>query len=304
MVEIVGIRFMQAGKICYFDPTNIKFNVGDKVVVETARGLELGDVVLGNRDVPEDEIVQPLKKIERLATKKDIETFDKNNEREKEAFAICKEKIKSHDLEMKLIDVEYTIDNTKVVFYFTADGRVDFRELVKDLAAHFKMRIELRQVGVRDEAKMLGGIGACGRPLCCNKWLADFQPVSIKMAKTQNLSLNPAKISGTCGRLMCCLNYENEVYVELRRGMPNVDEKIKTKDGMAKVIGVNLLVNDIKARLIEKDSETGEEKLSTDVFTYKKEDIKRIDRKNKKKESLYEEVDEETLKEIKELIKD
>jgi len=304
MVEIVGIRFMQAGKIYYFDPTNIKFNVGDKVVVETARGLELGDVVLGNRDVPEDEIVQPLKKIERLATKKDIETFDKNNEREKEAFAICKEKIKSHDLEMKLIDVEYTIDNTKVVFYFTADGRVDFRELVKDLAAHFKMRIELRQVGVRDEAKMLGGIGACGRPLCCNKWLADFQPVSIKMAKTQNLSLNPAKISGTCGRLMCCLNYENEVYVELRRGMPNVDEKIKTKDGMAKVIGVNLLVNDIKARLIEKDSETGEEKLSTDVFTYKKEDIKRIDRKNKKKESLYEEVDEETLKEIKELIKD
>ncbi len=304
MVEIVGIRFMQAGKIYYFDPTDIKFSVGDKVVVETARGLELGDVVLSNRQVPENEIVQPLKKIERIATQKDIEAFDKNNEKEKEAFAICKEKIKAHNLDMKLIDVEYTIDNTKVVFYFTADGRVDFRELVKDLAAHFKMRIELRQVGVRDEAKMLGGIGACGRPLCCNKWLADFQPVSIKMAKTQNLSLNPAKISGTCGRLMCCLNYENDVYGELRRGMPNVDERIKTKEGLAKVIGVNLLINEIKVRLIEKDEETEEEKLSTDVYTYKKEDIKRIDKKIKKKENIYDEVDEETLKEIKELIKD
>ena len=304
MVEIVGIRFMQAGKIYYFDPTDIKFNVGDKVVVETARGLELGDVVLSNRQVPENEIVQPLKKIERIATQKDIEAFDKNNEKEKEAFEICKEKIKAHDLDMKLIDVEYTIDNTKVVFYFTADGRVDFRELVKDLAAHFKMRIELRQVGVRDEAKMLGGIGACGRPLCCNKWLADFQPVSIKMAKTQNLSLNPAKISGTCGRLMCCLNYENDVYSELRRGMPNIDEKIKTKEGLAKVIGVNLLINEIKVRLIEKDEETEEEKLSTDVYTYQKEDIKRIDKKPKRKENIYDEVDEETLKEIKELIKD
>ncbi|HKK95253.1 MAG TPA: stage 0 sporulation family protein [Anaerovoracaceae bacterium] len=304
MIEIVGIRFMQAGKIYYFDPTNIKFNVGDKVVVETARGLELGDVVLANREVGEDEIVQPLKTVERIATDKDIENREKSSEREKEAFSVCKEKIIEHKLDMKLIDVEYTIDNTKVVFYFTADGRVDFRELVKDLASYFKMRIELRQVGVRDESKMLGGIGACGRPLCCNKWLADFQPVSIKMAKTQNLSLNPAKISGVCGRLMCCLNYENDVYSELRKGMPNVDEKIKTNDGTAKVISINLLKNDIKARLVEKDKETGEEKLSTDVYAYKKEDIKRIDKKKKNKENIYEEVDEETLKEIKELIKD
>jgi cell fate regulator YaaT (PSP1 superfamily) len=191
-----------------------------------------------------------------------------------------------------------------VVFYFTADGRVDFRELVKDLASHFRMRIELRQVGVRDEAKMLGGIGACGRPLCCNKWLSDFQPVSIKMAKVQNLSLNPAKISGTCGRLMCCLNYENDVYNELRKGMPHVDERIKTKDGFAKVIGINLLVNEIKARLVEKDKNSGEEKFSSDIYTYSKEDIKRIDKRNKKPANVLDEVDAETLKEIKEISKE
>lgn len=304
MVEIVGVRFMQAGKIYYFDPTNKKFDVGDRVVVETARGMELGTIALENREVKESDIVQPLKKIERKAADKDIENNKNNKIKEKEALGICKEKIRKHDLDMKLIDVEYTVDNTKVVFYFTADGRVDFRELVKDLAAHFRMRIELRQVGVRDEAKILGGIGACGRPLCCNKWLSDFQPVSIKMAKVQNLSLNPAKISGTCGRLMCCLNYENDVYNELRKGMPHVEERIKTKDGIAKVIGVNLLANDIKARLIEKDKNTGEEKLSSDVHNYCKEDIKRIDKKNKKPASILEEVDAETLKEIKELIKE
>ncbi len=211
---------------------------------------------------------------------------------------------------MKLIDVEYTFDNSKIIFYFTADGRVDFRELVKDLAAVFKMRIELRQIGVRDEAKMMGGIGSCGRALCCHSWLSDFEPVSIKMAKVQNLSLNPAKISGICGRLMCCLKYENDIYMELRRGMPDTGEKIKTPDGMARVVDTNILENKVRVRLImEKDKKDGtEEKLTPDIYTYKKEEIKRVerhkDRREKENANLFEGMDAETMKEMEEIIKD
>ena len=222
---------------------------------------------------------------------------------------LCQEKVDAHGLEMKLIDVEYTFDNSKVVFYFTADGRVDFRELVKDLAAVFRMRIELRQIGVRDEAKMLGGVGNCGRGLCCNTWLSDFEPVSIKMAKVQNLSLNPSKISGICGRLMCCLKFENEVYTHLKKGMPSVGERVKTPDGMAVVTDVNILENIIKTRLVveEYSKEKGtEEKLSTELYNYSKEEIKRVNKKNnnKKKEDDLADLDGELLKEIKELMKD
>jgi len=229
---------------------------------------------------------------------------------------LCQEKVDKHGLVMKLIDVEYTFDNSKIVFYFTADGRVDFRELVKDLAGGFKMRIELRQIGVRDEAKMLGGIGSCGRALCCHSWLADFEPVSIKMAKVQNLSLNPSKISGICGRLMCCLKYENDIYMEFRRGMPDVGEKIKTPDGMAKVVETNLLENTIKVRLYTDEKPKGkkgeeaqdeqDEKLSSDIYTYKKQEIKRFEKRrdSSKNMDIFEGVDEDTMKEIEELIKD
>ena len=230
---------------------------------------------------------------------------------------LCQEKIDKHGLVMKLIDVEYTFDNSKIVFYFTADGRVDFRELVKDLAGVFKMRIELRQIGVRDEAKMLGGIGSCGRALCCHSWLADFEPVSIKMAKVQNLSLNPAKISGICGRLMCCLKYENDIYMELRKGMPDVGERIKTPDGMGKVTDTNLLAGTVRARLYVEDkprrkkgeeeaAPSQEEQLSDDIYTYKKQDIRRLDKRkdNRKNANLFEGVDADTMKEIEELIKD
>ena len=234
---------------------------------------------------------------------------------------LCQEKVDKHGLVMKLIDVEYTFDNSKIIFYFTADGRVDFRELVKDLAGVFKMRIELRQIGVRDEAKMMGGIGSCGRSLCCNSWLADFEPVSIKMAKVQNLSLNPAKISGICGRLMCCLKYENDIYMELRRGMPEPGEKIKTPDGLAKVVETNILENKIRVRLFVDDkppvkgkkgdkndepaAEEQEEKLTPDIYTYKKEEIRRIEkRRENSSKNLFEGVDADTMKEIEELIKD
>ncbi len=310
MVKIVGIKFKEAGKLYYFSPGGHKVEVGDNVIVETARGLEFGKVTLAETEVKESEIVAPLKSIIRIANEKDKKKHKENLEKKEEAMRLCQEKVDAHGLEMKLIDVEYTFDNSKVVFYFTADGRVDFRELVKDLAAVFRMRIELRQIGVRDEAKMLGGVGNCGRGLCCNTWLSDFEPVSIKMAKVQNLSLNPSKISGICGRLMCCLKFENEVYTHLKKGMPSVGEKIKTPDGMAVVTDVNILENIIKTRLVLEEGSKEkniEEKLSTELYSYGKEEIRRVNKKhnnNKKKEDDLADLDGDLLKEIKELMKD
>lgn len=305
MVTVAGIRFKTAGKVYFFNPDNIKVKIGDNVIVETARGLEFGTVTMGPEQVEEKSVIQPLKKIIRLADEKDTRQHKENVEKKEKAMAKCQEKVDKHGLDMKLIDVEYTFDNSKIIFYFTADGRVDFRELVKDLASVFKMRIELRQIGVRDEAKMMGGIGACGRSLCCHSWLSEFEPVSIKMAKVQNLSLNPTKISGICGRLMCCLKYENDIYMELRKGMPEVGEKIKTRDGFAKVIEANLLENRIKVRLIEEDSkDESEMKLSSEVRTFKKEEIKRLHHNQRRDKDIFEDLDDETLKEIKELIKE
>lgn len=231
MITIIGVRFRKAGKIYYFNPAKYRIKKGDHVIVETARGVEFGTVVLGPKKITDDEVVQPLKPVIRVATAQDYKTEERNREKEKDAFRICQEKIQKHGLGMKLVDTEYTFDNNKILFYFTADGRIDFRELVKDLAAVFKTRIELRQIGVRDETKILGGIGICGRPLCCNTYLTEFVPVSIKMAKEQNLSLNPTKISGVCGRLMCCLKNEEEAYEELNSKLPNVGDRVETADG-------------------------------------------------------------------------
>ena len=232
MIKVVGVRFRSAGKIYYFDPQKLDIKKGEHVIVETARGVEYGTVVLGIKEIADDEVTAPLKPVIRIATPKDDKQEASNREKEKSAMAVCLEKIKKHKLDMKLIDAEYTFDNNKVLFYFTADGRVDFRELVKDLAAVFKTRIELRQIGVRDETKIVGGIGICGRPLCCHTFLDEFAPVSIKMAKEQNLSLNPTKISGVCGRLMCCLKNEEETYEELNRRLPNVGDRVTTDDGL------------------------------------------------------------------------
>ena len=232
MTKVIGVRFRKAGKVYYFSPGEEDIKTGQHVIVETARGVEYGYVVLGTHEVDDKKVVQPLKPVIRTATEADEETERKNKEKDKEAFKICLEKIKKHDLEMKLIDTEYTFDNNKVLFYFTADGRIDFRELVKDLASVFKTRIELRQIGVRDETKIVGGIGICGRPLCCASYLPEFIPVSIKMAKEQNLSLNPTKISGVCGRLMCCLKYEEETYEELNSKLPNIGDYVTTDDGL------------------------------------------------------------------------
>ena len=232
MMKVIGVRFRKAGKVYYFSPGEEDIKTGQHVIVETARGVEYGYVVIGSHDVDDEKVVQPLKPVIRVATEADEETEHKNKEKEKEAFKICLEKIKKHELEMKLIDTEYTFDNNKVLFYFTADGRIDFRELVKDLASVFKTRIELRQIGVRDETKIVGGIGICGRPLCCASYLPEFIPVSIKMAKEQNLSLNPTKISGVCGRLMCCLKYEEETYEELNAKLPNIGDYVTTDDGL------------------------------------------------------------------------
>ena len=231
-MKVVGVRFRKAGKVYYFDPLEFDIKQGSNVIVETARGVEFGYVVMGIRDLPEEKITQPLKPVLRPATEEDVKTQEENGAREKEAFKVCLEKIRKHNLEMKLIDSEYTFDNNKLLFYFTADGRVDFRELVKDLASVFKTRIELRQIGVRDETKILGGIGVCGRALCCHTYLSEFIPVSIKMAKEQNLSLNPTKISGVCGRLMCCLKNEEEAYEELNSHLPSVGEYVTTSDGL------------------------------------------------------------------------
>lgn len=249
MAEVIGVRFKNVGKVYYFDPTGISFEEGQSVIVETARGVECGEVVLENREVRSEEIVSPLKPVMRIATEQDLKTVAKNREKEKEAFAICQQKIEKHKLVMKLVDVEYTFDNNKILFYFTADGRVDFRELVKDLASIFRTRIELRQIGVRDESKMLGGLGMCGRPFCCSTFLGEFQPVSIKMAKEQGLSLNPTKISGTCGRLMCCLKYEQDVYEELLKITPKNGALVKTAEGRGVVIDSNLLTGELTVRL-------------------------------------------------------
>ncbi len=254
MIKVIGVRFRNAGKIYYFDPMSLEVRTGDHVIVETARGIEYGYVVLGCREVEDDKVVQPLKPVIRMATKTDDEVEKKNHEKEKDAFKICKEKIRKHGLQMKLIDAEYTFDNNKVLFYFTADGRIDFRELVKDLASVFKTRIELRQVGVRDETKIVGGIGICGRTLCCHSYLSEFIPVSIKMAKEQNLSLNPTKISGVCGRLMCCLKNEEETYEELNSKLPNVGDYVTTDDGLkGEVHSVSVLRQLVKVVVTIKD---------------------------------------------------
>ncbi len=249
MAEVVGIRFKEVGKVYYFDPDGKQYKKGECAVVETARGVECGEIAMENRNVPEEEIVKPLKRIVRPANEDDLKVVRENREKEKKAFAVCEEKIRAHHLEMKLVDVEYTFDGGKILFYFTADGRVDFRELVKDLASVFRTRIELRQIGVRDESKMVGGFGMCGRPFCCSTFLGDFQPVSIKMAKEQGLSLNPVKISGTCGRLMCCLKYEQESYEHLLRHTPKVGAIVETREGRGTVVENNLLTGMLKIRL-------------------------------------------------------
>ena len=249
MIKVIGVRFRKAGKVYYFDPAQMEIKMGDHVIVETARGIEFGEVVLGVREVDEKKVIQPLKSVIRMATKNDEELERKNKEKEHEAFQICQEKIRKHELQMKLIDAEYTFDNNKLLFYFTADGRIDFRELVKDLAAIFKTRIELRQIGVRDETKILGGVGICGRPLCCHSYLSEFIPVSIKMAKEQNLSLNPTKISGVCGRLMCCLKYEHEAYAELQKITPRQGSVVDTPEGRGKVITTQMLRGICKVQL-------------------------------------------------------
>lgn len=277
MTNVVSVRFKKAGKVYYFDPGFLMLSKGMKVIVETARGLEVGVVAAEPGEVPPARIVSPLKKVVRIADGKDLERHEENAGKKTKAMAICQEKVRKHNLDMKLIDVEYTFDNTKIIFYFTSEGRVDFRELVKDLAGVFKMRIELRQIGVRDESKMMGGIGSCGKGLCCHTWMADFDPVSIKMAKVQNLSLNPTKISGVCGRLMCCLKYENDIYVELKKGMPEPGERIRTENGIAVVLDTSILRNQIKARVVLEEGKGDKpEKLSTEIYMYRKEDIERI----------------------------
>lgn len=257
MVTVVGVRFKKAGKIYYFDPDDLDIKKDDHVIVETVRGIEFGHVIVGPKEITEDEIISPLKKVLRVANEEDYLIHDINREKAKEAFAICEKKIEEHGLSMKLIDVEYTFDNNKVIFYFTADGRVDFRELVKDLASIFKTRIELRQIGVRDEAKMVGGLGPCGRIACCHKFLGEFEPVSIKMAKDQSLSLNPTKISGLCGRLMCCLKFEHKTYEELLRDMPSVGTIVLTPYGKGTVVETFTLAEMLKVR-VKKEDDTEE----------------------------------------------
>ncbi|MCM3729330.1 stage 0 sporulation family protein [Neobacillus cucumis] len=253
MYDVVGVRFKKAGKIYYFDPGDLLIEKDDFVIVETVRGVEYGRAVIARKQVEEHDVVLPLKKVVRIADQKDRMIVDENKQAAQEAYEVCNEKVNEHQLDMKLVDVEYTFDRNKVIFYFTADGRVDFRELVKDLAAIFRTRIELRQIGVRDEAKMLGGIGPCGRMLCCSTFLGDFDPVSIKMAKDQNLSLNPTKISGLCGRLMCCLKYENDEYESAKEALPDLGEIIETPQGKGKVVGLNILERVLQVELKEQE---------------------------------------------------
>ena len=275
MIKVIGVRFRNAGKIYYFSPGNMEIKTGDHVIVETARGIEYGYVVLGSRDVEESKVIQPLKSVIRMATKDDKNKEQLNRAKEKDAFKICQEKIRKHNLEMKLIDVEYTFDNNKILFYFTADGRIDFRELVKDLASVFKTRIELRQVGVRDETKIVGGVGICGRALCCHSYLTEFIPVSIKMAKEQNLSLNPTKISGVCGRLMCCLKNEEDTYEYLNSKLPGIGDYVTTDDGLkGEVQSVNVLRQLVKVIVVvEKDEK--------EIREYKVEQLKFKPRRKK-----------------------
>ena len=256
MIKIVGVRFKNAGKIYYFDPVDFEIEKNIDVVVETARGLEYGKIVVGPKEIEEEKLISPLKPIIRIATEEDKAIYRENKEKAKETFEICQQKIKEHGLTMFLIDCEYTFDRNKLIFYFTAEGRIDFRELVKDLASIFKTRIELRQIGVRDEAKSIGGLGTCGRKLCCSSWLGDFQPVSIKMAKDQSLSLNPTKISGICGRLFCCLKYEHDVYVEAIEKMPVVGRVVKVENQKGKVIEINPLLEQIKIEFNDKTIKT------------------------------------------------
>ena len=270
MIKVIGVRFRTAGKVYFFDPVDYDIKKGDNVIVETARGVEFGTVVGDPKEVEDDKVIQPLKPVLRIATQKDVEQEAANKEKEKEAFKICLEKIRKHELAMKLIDAEYTFDNNKVLFYFTADGRIDFRELVKDLASVFKTRIELRQIGVRDETKILGGIGICGRPLCCHTHLSEFIPVSIKMAKEQNLSLNPTKISGVCGRLMCCLKHEEETYEELNKRLPNVGDQVTTKDGQrGEVASINILRQLVKV-IVENGDEKEIQEFPVEELRFKK----------------------------------
>ncbi|MDM5186503.1 stage 0 sporulation family protein [Bacillus sp. DX4.1] len=253
MYDVVGVRFKKAGKVYYFDPNQFDISENEFVIVETVRGIEYGKVVITKKQVDENDVVLPLKKVIRIANENDRTIVEENKHAAKEAYQVCQQKVGEHNLDMKLVDVEYTFDRNKIIFYFTADGRIDFRELVKDLAAIFRTRIELRQIGVRDEAKMLGGIGPCGRMLCCSTFLGDFEPVSIKMAKDQNLSLNPAKISGLCGRLMCCLKYENDEYEAAKEQLPDLDQRIQTPHGIGRVIGLNILERLIQVELVDKE---------------------------------------------------
>ena len=293
MTRVIGVRFRNVGKIYYFSPKNLELKTGDHVIVETARGVEYGNVVLAPRDVPDEKVVQPLKEVIRIANAQDDKKEETNRRKEKEAFQTSLKKIREHGLDMKLIDVEYTFDNNKILFYFTADGRIDFRELVKDLAAIFKTRIELRQIGVRDETKILGGIGICGRQLCCHTYLSEFVPVSIKMAKEQNLSLNPSKISGVCGRLMCCLKNEEETYEELNRKLPNTGDKVTTPEGLkGEVQSVNVLRQLVKVIVDVEDEK--------EVREYTAGELKFKVRQKRDKVKL----SEEEMKALKELEKD
>lgn len=290
MIKVVGVRFRPAGKIYYFSPLDFQLNTGSHVIVETARGVEFGTVMIPPRELDDSQVIQPLKPVIRVADKEDEKTEAKNKEKEKDAFRICLEKIQKHQLQMKLVDAEYTFDNNKLLFYFTADGRIDFRELVKDLASVFRTRIELRQIGVRDETKILGGIGICGRPLCCHSYLSEFAPVSIKMAKEQNLSLNPTKISGVCGRLMCCLKNEEETYEYLNSRLPNVGDYVTTDDRLkGEVQSVNVLRQLVKV-IVELEDQK-------EIREYRVEQLRFKPRRRKEKQRL----SAQELKELKEL---
>lgn len=291
MARVIGVKFKESGKSYYFDPRDTELKQGDEVIVETARGMEYGVVAHEVKEIPDDEVIQPLREVVRAATDADREQLKKNKEKEREAFLICEEKIAAHKLEMKLVDVEYTFDSNKILFYFTADGRIDFRELVKDLASVFRTRIELRQIGIRDEAKMLGGIGICGRGLCCSTFLEGFHPVSIKMAKEQGLSLNPTKISGNCGRLMCCLKYEQNCYDELAKITPSAGAIVMTPDGKGVVHSVLMLKGIITVRL---DNETDGE-----LSQYNLKDIK-ILKNGRSRENRGDKVDMKALKKLEE----
>lgn len=292
MIKVIGVRFRTAGKIYFFAPGELDVKLGDNVIVETARGVEFGRVVSGPKEVPEEDVVQPLKSVIRIANEQDVKTQEENKGKEKEAFQICLEKIKKHGLEMKLIDAEYTFDNNKVLFYFTADGRIDFRELVKDLAAVFRTRIELRQIGVRDETKIRGGIGICGRPLCCSTYLSEFAAVSIKMAKEQNLSLNPTKISGVCGRLMCCLTNEEEIYEELNSQLPSVGDNVTTNDGLTGTVHSLSILRKLVKVVVNLENDEKE------IREYHADDLKFRPRRKKAK------ISKEEMKSLKELEKE